>query len=152
MPETENFDALFRPPLELQDAWNRHPAIVKLGDPILRQRAEPVKSVTTETRQLIEQMTSVMREARGIGLAAPQVGVSTRILIYDTGEGLRVLINPKIQSMKGEQLEPQEGCLSIPGLQGTVKRAMEIRVRGYDHRLRPVFLRATELEARVISA
>lgn len=136
-------------PDDLLDAWNRHPAIVKYGDPVLRQVAKPVVR-HKDTRELIERMAQVMREAHGLGLAAPQVGVSTRLILYDAGDGLRVIINPKIISMRGEQLEPEEGCLSIPGLQGVVRRAKEIRVKGFDERNRPVSRRATDLEARVI--
>lgn len=150
MSDRSEFDAQFMPPVELQEAWNRIPAIVKLGHPVLRQQAPAVARVTAETRRLIEHMTITMRQARGLGLAAPQVGVSTRILIYDAGEGLRVLINPKIMGMKGKQLDPPEGCLSIPGLTGQVERAQELRVKGFDARLRPVSLRATGLEARVL--
>lgn len=137
-------------PKELQEAWTRHPAIVKLGNPILHQVAKPVTRFSAETHKLIERMTVIMREAHGLGLAAPQVGVSTRIIIYDAGDGLRVLVNPKIVSLKGEQLDPPEGCLSIPGLQGNVPRAQEVRVKGFDQRGKPVSRRATELEARVI--
>lgn len=150
MSDRSEFDAQFMPPLELQEAWNRIPAIVKLGHPVLRQVASPVTRVTAETRRLIEHMIATMRQARGLGLAAPQVGVSTRILVYDAGEGLKVLINPKIQKMKGKQLDPPEGCLSIPGLTGQVERGQELHVKGFDERLRPVSLRATGLEARVI--
>jgi peptide deformylase len=97
-------------------------------------------------------MTDIMRDANGLGLAAPQIGMSTRIIVYDAheGDGVRVLINPKILSMSGEQTEPKEGCLSIPGLQGVVKRANEIRVKGFDEKNRPVTRRAKGLEARVI--
>src|SRR5260221_3438624 len=105
-------------PPELHDAWTRHPGIVKYGHPSLREVAQPVKRISAETRALIQRMIQLMREAHGLGLAAPQVGVSTRIIVYDAmeGEGLRVLINPKILTMKGGQLEPVEDCLSIPGL------------------------------------
>jgi peptide deformylase len=150
MSDRSEFDAQFMPPVELQEAWNRVPAIVKLGHPVLRQQALAVTRVTAETRRLIEHMTVTMRQARGLGLAAPQVGVSTRILIYDAGDGLRVLINPKIMGMKGQQLDPPEGCLSIPGLTGQVVRGQELRVKGFDGRLRPVSIRATGLEARVL--
>lgn len=127
-----------------------HAAIVKLGHPVLRQVAKPVIRLNAEIQELIKKMTMVMREAHGLGLAAPQVGASFRVIAYDSGDGLRVLINPKIIAMKGEQFDPPEGCLSIPGLQGVVKRAQEIRVKGYDERNRPVSRRATGLEARVI--
>jgi len=134
----------------LKAAWSAHPEIVKLGDPVLEQVARPIVRFTAETNRLIERMVFVMRKARGLGLAAPQVGESVRIVIYDSGEGVRVLVNPKIVSMRGEQLDPPEGCLSIPGLQGQVRRAEEVRVKGYDQRGRPISRRATAMEARVI--
>jgi peptide deformylase len=143
-------DDQIKPPKELEEAWHRHPDIVKLGDPVLRAPALPLARMNGDTRRLIDHMTTVMREAHGLGLAAPQVGASTRIILYDAGEGLQVLINPRIVNARGEQLDPREGCLSIPGLQGRVARSNDIRVKGYDHRLRPVSVRATELEARVI--
>ena len=145
-------DPLIDVPPDLLDAWVRHPDIVKYGTPVLRQVARPVTRISSETTRLIKRMTEVMREANGLGLAAPQVGASTRIIIYDAneGEGLRVLINPKILSMSGEQTEPKEGCLSIPGLQGVVKRADELKVRGYDDKNRPIVRRVKGLEARVI--
>jgi peptide deformylase len=151
MPPSSEFDDQFKPPQELEVAWTRHPAIVKLGEsPVLRQVARPVTRYSQETSQLIERMTLVMREAHGLGLAAPQVGVSTRVIVYDAGDGLRVLVNPVILKKSGEQDDPPEGCLSIPGLQGVVKRAKEIRVKGFDERGKPVMRRASELEARVI--
>ena len=139
-------------PPELMEAWDRHPDIVKYGNPVLRQPARPVTRITSETSRLITKMSAVMRAANGLGLAAPQIGASTRIIVYDAneGDGLQVLINPKILSMSGEQTEPKEGCLSIPGLQGVVKRANELRVRGFDAKNRPVARRVKGLEARVI--
>ncbi len=151
MPPSSDFDAQFKPPVELELAWTRHPAIVKLGEnPVLRQVAKPITRYTQETRQLIERMTEVMRDAHGLGLAAPQIGVSSRIIVYDAGDGVRVLVNPVILKKSGEQDDPPEGCLSIPGLQGVVKRAQELQVQGFDERGRPVKRRAKELEARVI--
>jgi len=145
-------DDSIQPPPELLEAWLQHPQIVKLGDPVLRQVARPVSLATQEIQDLIARMTVIMREARGLGLAAPQVGASLRLFIYDAGnkKGLRVLINPRIVSARDEQTDPPEGCLSIPGLQGVVTRANQIRVKGYDARLKPVTINATELEARVI--
>ena len=143
-------DDVFTPPPELLEAWTKHPDIVKLGDPVLRQAAKPVTQIKAETRALIEKMMKTMKAARGLGLAAPQVGASHRIIVYNAGEGVRALINPVILASKGEQIEPLEGCLSIPGLQGQVTRFAEIRVRGYDQRGKPVTRNAKELEARVI--
>ncbi len=149
MPTAKKDPALDVPP-ELHEAWTAHKEIVKYGTPVLRQIAHPVKRVTRDTHELIERMEKVMRGADGLGLAAPQIGVSERVLVYDAGEGLRVLINPKIVSMRGEQLDPPEGCLSIPGLQGRVKRAMEIKIKGFDARNRIVSKKVTDLDARVI--
>ena len=144
-------DDLFQPPPELWEAWERHKDIVKLGHPILRQVAKPVTRILTpETQKLIERMKVIMKEANGLGLAAPQVGASVRILIYDVDDEIKVLINPVIQNMKGEQTEPLEGCLSIPGLQGRVKRAMDLKVSALNQRGHKITLRVSELEARVI--
>ena len=137
-------------PPELHEAWYRHKDIVKLGHPALELMAKPVTRYNTEIHNLIRRMTAAMREANGLGLAAPQLGVSTRIIVYASGEKVKVLVNPKIISQKGEQLDPPEGCLSIPGLQGQVLRAKEVRVKGFDERGRAVSYRLLDLEARVI--
>lgn len=150
MPEPPILDAVIRPPEELRAAWERHPEIVKLGDPMLRKVARPITRFTQETHELIRRMSSIMKEANGLGLAAPQVGVSMRIVVYDAGDGLRVLINPRVVHSKGEQTEPAEGCLSVPGLQGTVARAKEIRVKAFDQRGKPLLRRMMDLEARVV--
>ena len=80
-------------PPELMEAWDRYPDIVKYGHPVLREVAKPVKRISSETSALIQKMESVMRTASGLGLAAPQVGASLRIIVYDAheGDGLRVL-------------------------------------------------------------
>ncbi|MBC8103667.1 MAG: peptide deformylase [Cytophagales bacterium] len=127
--------------------------IVKYGEAgheILRAATEPVRYVDTEIRELISEMGDIMYRAHGVGLAAPQVARSLRLLVYDAGDGLRALINPEILKMKGEQYEPEEGCLSIPGLRGVVKRAKDISVKALDGEGRPVRFRATDFEARVI--
>ena len=141
---------LIEVPQELLEAWFRHEEILKIGDPILVQVAKPVIRITQDTRKLIAKMERIMREARGVGIAAPQIGESTRIVIYDAGEGLQALINPRILAKRGEQLEPEEGCLSIPGFRGIVPRAMQITVQGFDGRGKPVKFRAEGYEARII--
>jgi peptide deformylase len=92
----------------------------------------------------------MMYAARGVGLAAPQIGKSIRLFVYDAGDGLKALINPKLSKLRGEQFEPEEGCLSIPGLRGVVRRASEVTVHAVDGDGRPVKFRATDFEARVI--
>ena len=137
-------------PVELIEFWNSMPEVIKLGDPILRKIAKPVTRINRDIQNLVKRMEKIMRDSDGLGLAAPQIGESIRLFVYDSGEGFRVIINPQIVSLKGEQSKPNEGCLSIPGLQGVVKRAKEVRVRGFDERNKPINRRATELEARVI--
>lgn len=140
-------------PDDIRQLWEQlDTPIVKIPNPVLRQVAQPIEKPTRETRELVDRMKAAMAEARGVGLAAPQMGVSERIIIYklpDEKEPLRIIVNPKIVSMKGEQIGP-EGCLSIPRLQGDVPRAHEVIVKGTDMLGRPFKRRATEFEARVI--
>lgn len=127
--------------------------IVKYGEAgagILRQTAPDVKVVDSEIRELIADMGRMMYAARGVGLAAPQVGRSVRLFVYDVGDGLEALINPVILRKRGQQMEPEEGCLSIPGLRGVVPRALEIEVKGLNKDGRPVRFKCREFEARVI--
>ena len=145
------------PPLPLAEKYENIPfddsRVVKYGEPgyeVLLATAEPVRMVDTDVRELIAEMADIMYSAHGVGLAAPQVARSIRLLVYDSGDGLKVLINPEILKMKGEQYEPEEGCLSIPGLRGVVKRAKEISVKALDGEGRPVRFRAIDFEARVI--
>ena len=101
--------------------------IVKIGDPILRQKASPVTKITKKTTKLIQDMIETMYAADGAGLAAPQVGVSLQIVVIDVGEGPIALINPKIIESEGEIIDV-EGCLSIPGKKAYVKRAAQVTV------------------------
>ena len=103
--------------------------IVKVGDDILRKRCRPVEEITPKTLRLLDDMAETMRHADGCGLAAPQVGVLKRIVVVETEPGnLIELINPKIIAYSGEQ-EGEEGCLSVPGRAGIVKRPMHVTVR-----------------------
>ena len=103
--------------------------IVKIGDDTLRKVCRPVDKITPRILTLLDDMVETMRDADGVGLAAPQVGVLRRIVVIETpDEGLIELINPKIIAFAGEQ-ESQEGCLSIPGRWGITKRPMHVTVR-----------------------
>jgi peptide deformylase len=126
--------------------------VVKYPDPILRRIAAPIiaPADVTGLQPLIDEMGGIMQSAHGVGLAAPQVGKSVRLFVYDVGDGLQALLNPVILKKKGEQIEPEEGCLSIPGLRGVVKRAAEITVKALDRTGRPTRFRAFDFEARVI--
>ena len=103
--------------------------IVKVGDPTLRKVCRPVDTVTPRINTLLDDMIETMRDADGVGLAAPQVGVLRRVVVIETpDEGLIELINPKIIAYSGEQ-ESEEGCLSGPGRWGITKRPMHVTVR-----------------------
>lgn len=119
-------------------------------DPVLRERAAEVDRVDDAVRKLVRDMDETMREAPGIGLAAPQVGVQRRVIVYDhDGEGLSALVNPVILEREGEVVD-EEGCLSLPGLSYPVARAQRVRVKGLDTAGSPLSYEAEDLHARVI--
>lgn len=128
--------------------------VVKLqetpGWEVLRRVAAPVTDFGPDLQALIAEMADIMYTAHGVGLAAPQVGQSIRLLVYDAGDGLKVITNPKILKERGEQFEPEEGCLSIPGLRGVVRRPNVITVKAQDGHGAELLFRATEFEARVL--
>ncbi|MBW3625968.1 MAG: peptide deformylase [Armatimonadetes bacterium] len=123
--------------------------ILEYTHPVLRRKAQRVDAVTGEIRRLIKEMRETMKAASGVGLAAPQVGESLQILVYETEEARGCLLNPVIEEMHGDQTDV-EGCLSIPGLQGEVTRALRIRVKGMDERGKPVTKEAEGYLARVL--
>ena len=123
--------------------------IITYGNSVLRSPAENVEEFNDEIKALIERMYVVMAEVRGLGLAAPQMGVPKRIFVYDVGEGPHALVNAKIVSSKGEEVSI-EGCLSIPGLQGEVPRAEKVVVAGIDENGKKVKIKAEGLLARVL--
>lgn len=123
--------------------------ILDYTHPMLRRKARRVEKVTPEIRRLLRDMRETMRNAPGVGLAAPQVGEDLQALVYGIPDAKGALINPEIQDAQGEQTET-EGCLSIPGLQGEVTRALSVKVAGLDERGRPVRLEAEGYLARVL--
>lgn len=123
-----------------------------LGDPILRQRAEEVEEIDDELRELAEQMFEMMYTEEGIGLAAPQVGVSKRLFVMDIredGAEPQVVVNPVIVDQSDSE-RGEEGCLSLPGLIGTVERSARIVMEGLDLDGEPLRIEASELLARCI--
>jgi peptide deformylase len=118
-------------------------------NPILRKISKPVAKVTKEIKLLIENMTETMKEAPGVGLAAPQVGQSLRIIVADIGEGLHVIINPKLARKSGKQTFV-EGCLSVPGVEAPVERYASICVKGLNIKGKPIEVKAEGLLATVI--
>ncbi len=121
-------------------------------DPVLREPASPVAEVDDSVRRLIADMTETMRAAPGVGLAAPQVGVQRRVLVYSLGaeEPVHALINPEIVERSGNEVVADEGCLSIPELSYPVPRAERITIRALDADGHAVSYDAEEFEARVI--
>lgn len=124
--------------------------IREMGDPCLTKICKEVTAMTPRTRFLIDDMIETMYEANGVGLAACQVGVLKRIVVIDTtGEDLIILINPEILETSGEQ-EGYEGCLSLPGKSGIVKRPNYVKVKALDENMQPFVLEGEELLARAI--
>lgn len=104
----------------------------KYGSPILREKALPVNNIDGDVRELADNMIETMYAEGGVGLAAPQVGISKRIIVIDTEEkGVIVLINPVIIKREGE-IKEEEGCLSVPGIYSPVRRSSSITVEAID--------------------
>jgi peptide deformylase len=126
--------------------------IRKLGDPILKSSATPVDRFDDSLRQHVSRMAGIMQDAIGIGLAAPQLGISQRLLVYRVGPDapLIALVNPEVE-WRSDDLEPgEEGCLSIPGVAVDVERPLHVRVRAQDEHGDARTVEASGLEARVI--
>jgi len=121
--------------------------IVKYPDTVLRQTALPVENIS-EVSKLIEKMSSVLRDTKGVGLAAPQIGVSKRVIMVRRDTRF-VLINPTVQEASGEYCG-EEGCLSIPGLWGDVKRYKNIVVTGVSPHGKETVLNLSDTEAVVV--
>ena len=126
--------------------------IVKFGADVLQKIADPVETITDMEVRLVADMVETMYKAPGVGLAAPQVGVSQRIMVTDTSAGekednLLVILNPEIVSTDGEQYE-EEGCLSIPGFTEPVRRPKKVVIKGVDMEGRDLILEGSDLLAR----
>ena len=119
------------------------------GEPVLRQRAREVDRITDLHRKLVADMFDTMRDAPGVGLAAPQVGVLERIFVWEIEADNGVLVNPVIVRRSQDTNEAEEGCLSLPGLAYPVERASEVVVEALDLDGSPQTLEAGELLARV---
>src|SRR5579862_6325578 len=124
--------------------------IVKIPNPVLRQKAHEIVKVTKKTQLLVDDMLRCMKKANGIGLAAPQLGILQRLIVI-APEGMKptALINPKVIKSEGSA-KGEEGCLSIPGLYGDVIRPASVEVEALDRKGRRVTLRLQGLKARVI--
>ncbi|MGH9621660.1 MAG: peptide deformylase [Bryobacteraceae bacterium] len=129
--------------------------IIKYGEPVLERPADPVAEFdTAEMRELIADMWETMYAAKGVGLAAPQIGLSKRISVIDTSVGEDeskkiVIVNPEILSREGAQTG-EEGCLSIPGFRDQVKRASKVTVQAQNEHGETVEIAGEELLARAL--
>jgi peptide deformylase len=121
-----------------------------IGDPVLRERALPVTQFDRGLRKLAKRMIRIMHDAPGVGLAAPQIGVLQRLLVYNVDDDPKVLVNPELDGFSEEIEEIDEGCLSVPGVTMPVSRPVSLRVRAYDADGEPLEFHAEGLEARVI--
>ena len=119
-------------------------------DPILRQKSKRVSSINSSIHKLVANMIETMRSAPGVGLAAPQIGIPLRVIVIGIpGEEDIALINPQIVRRSGERLV-DEGCLSIPGYVGKVKRATSVSVKGLNRNGKEIRIKANELLAQIL--
>ena len=121
-----------------------------LPDPVLRQKSKRVRTIDGSIKKLIENMREIMHSCGGVGLAAPQIGVPLRVIVIGIPEQEDiVLINPEVVRRKGE-CPVSEGCLSVPGYFGEIKRADTVTVKGLDLSGKEIRIRANELLAQVL--
>lgn len=124
--------------------------IVKDGDPVLREKAKPIKTVNDAAKRLLDNLRDTLFDTEnGVGLAAPQIGVSKRAVVISTEEDYLEMINPQILEKEGRE-EGWEGCLSVPGVEGLVPRATSVTARFYDREGRLCEIKAQDFLARVI--
>ena len=134
--------------------------VMKMGEPVLARVAEPVATFGPELQALLQDMKDTMAAQNGAGLAAPQIGVSKRVVIFGVESNPRypdaeevpftVLVNPKIEFLTKELEEGWEGCLSVPGLRGVVPRFTKLRYTGFDENGKPIDRVADGFHARVV--
>jgi peptide deformylase len=125
-------------------------SVRRYGDPVLRRRAAPIEAVTPQIRRLVNDMIDTMYDEVGIGLAAPQVGMSVRLMVVgdEDGRGVQVLVNPAITA-QGGTVTAEEGCLSLPGIFAQVTRSEWVTLQAQDLEGKPVSITARGLRARV---
>ena len=132
--------------------------IVTLPEPVLRRKARPVTDFGPALQTLVDDMIETMRQAPGVGLAAPQVGISDRLIVVeyfvndeleDSPRKLYVVVNPEITAQSEETELGIEGCLSLPGLQGDVERVLAVTVKGRTRRNQPIRIKAKGWLARI---
>ncbi len=121
-----------------------------LPDPVLKQKAKRVPTIDKSIQKLIDDMVETMQQAKGVGLAAPQVGISQRVIVLQMpGEEPMAIINPEIVKRSGER-EVSEACLSVPGYAGKIKRSISVTVKGLNRQGKPIRIKATDLMAQAL--
>jgi peptide deformylase len=153
--EEDELEELEPPELDPEVAARRAAALAQVrtfGDPVLRSRALPVERFDDDLRVEAARMAALMHDALGVGLAATQLGVMHRLLVYRVGADapLAVLANPRVDWASDQVESMEEGCLSLPGIHVDVERALHVRVGGQDERGDELVIEASGLEARVI--
>ncbi len=136
--------------LERREAALAH--VVKFGDPVLKSKASPVREFGPELRAEVERMVGIMREGLGVGLAATQLGVLRRLLVFQAGPDSEptALVNPEVEWLSNEVVVAEEGCLSLPRVSMDVERPLHARFSGLDVDGEPIRIEASGLEARVL--
>ncbi len=134
--------------------------VLRMGHPVLRERAKPVESFGPELKALLQDMQDTMKHKNGAGLAAPQIGVGQRVVIFGVEKNPRypdaeevpftVLVNPTITMLTREVEEGWEGCLSVPGMRGLVPRYTRLKYSGFDENGQPIEREADGFHARVV--
>lgn len=120
------------------------------GDLVLRQKAKRVPAIDGSIQSLIDDMVATMQQQGGVGLAAPQIGVSLRVVVIQLPDEEPIaLVNPEIVKRSGER-EVVEGCLSVPGYAGDIKRSVSVTVKGWDRQGKTVRIKATGLKAQAL--
>lgn len=152
--ETDTSDAE-RGELEAELLARREAAlaqVVKFGDPVLKSKASPVTDIGPGLRAEVDRMIAIMRDGMGVGLAATQLGLLRRLLVFQAGPDSEptALLNPEIEWTSAELVVAEEGCLSLPGVSLDVERPLHARVTGLDLDGEPVRVEASGLEARVL--
>jgi peptide deformylase len=126
--------------------------VIKFGDPVLNSKASPVSDFDQTLERDVERMVSIMRDAIGVGLAATQIGILRRLLVFQAGSEAEptAVLNPKIEWLSEDVVVAEEGCLSIPRITVDVERPLYTRISGLDQRGEPLRIEASGLEARVL--
>jgi peptide deformylase len=149
-PSDERAQALAEETLQRRDAALQH--IRKFGDPVLKSRASEIRSFGPELEREAQRMVAIMHDAIGVGLAATQLGVMHRLLVFQAGPDATptAIANPEIDWLSSEVVVAEEGCLSLPRVSVDVERPLFARVRGVDVTGEPIQIEASGLEARVL--